>query len=310
MKLPRRSLVIYSAAFLGAGVATAIRFALDPILGEHLVFAMYFLAVSVAAWAGGIRPAMITAILSSILANFLFTEPRGRLQISSAEDLCSLIVFLSVSLLIGVLSEISLKSMERARAAEQQKDDFLAILRMSYAVHWPLFTIPILRKSKLARRAAMGRSNIIDRQVQQLDQMIDDLTDISRVARGKFRLAFERVGVTGLIDDSVKQEHRFISERDQELIVERPSEELIVWADRLRLQQVLTNLLRNASRNTLRGGRIELAHIRTTTARCSACAITAAALPKSCSAAYSTCTRRWNARSIARGRGSVSRCRS
>ena len=73
------------------------------MLGEHVMFSMYFLAVSVAAWAGGIRPAMVTALISAILANYLFSEPRGNLRIDDAEQLCALIVFLLVSLLIGVL---------------------------------------------------------------------------------------------------------------------------------------------------------------------------------------------------------------
>src|SRR5215204_250300 len=118
MKLPRRGIVVYSLALLGVGAATAIRFAIDPLVGEHLMFSMYFLAVSVAAWVGGVRPAMVTAILCSILANYLFSNPRGHWEINSTEELCGLIVFLSVSLLIGVLSEVSLKSIERARAAE------------------------------------------------------------------------------------------------------------------------------------------------------------------------------------------------
>lgn len=129
MTLPRRRMwVAYLAALAGIVVATAVRFALDPVLGEHLAFSIYYLAVSVAAWAGGFRPAIITAMFSCLLANYLFSAPKFSLQISSAEELCAIILFLSVSSVIGVLSEISLRSVARARAAEQQKDDFLAIL--------------------------------------------------------------------------------------------------------------------------------------------------------------------------------------
>ena len=58
---------------------------------------------------------------------FVF-QARGHWDINSTEELCGLIVFLSESLLIGVLGEVSLKSIDRAHVAEQQKDDFLAIL--------------------------------------------------------------------------------------------------------------------------------------------------------------------------------------
>jgi signal transduction histidine kinase len=256
MQLPRRSVVVYCAALLGVGAATAIRYVLDPVLGEHQMFAIYFLAVSVAAWAGGIRSAMITAILSSILANYLFSDPRGNLQIANVEQLCALIIFLSVSLLIGILCEVSLNLLAKLRAAEQQKDDFLAVL--AHELRNPL---AVIHYTNLAEQRGLRtndeRSSVIDRQVQQMDLMIDDLVDISRVSRGKFRLEFEPINVGELVDEALKSGKRYIDQRDHELIVERTTDELILWGDPLRLQQVITNLLRNAARYTPRGGRIE-----------------------------------------------------
>ena len=155
MKLPRRSVVVYSIALVGVGAATAIRFLLDPMLGEHLMFSTYFLAVSVAAWVGGVRPAMVTAILCSILANYLFSKPRGHWDINSTEELCGLIVFLSESLVIGVLGEVSLKSIDRAREAEQQKDDFLAIL--AHELRNPLAVIHYTNLAEQARACRMPR---------------------------------------------------------------------------------------------------------------------------------------------------------
>jgi signal transduction histidine kinase len=250
--------VIYAIALVAIAAATAIRFALDDVLGEHLLFSVYFLAVSVAAWAGGIRPAMVTAILSSILANYIFSDPRGRLLVSNWEELCALIIFLAVSLLIGVLCEISLKSTERARAAEQQKDDFLAIL--AHELRNPLAIIHYtnIAEQRGGPRVDERRTDVIDRQVQQLDQMIDDLLDISRVSRGKFRLEFEPIAVATIVDDAVHEVRRIIDDRDHELVVERADNDLILWGDPLRLQQIVSNLLRNAARYTPRGGRIEL----------------------------------------------------
>ena len=167
-------------------------------------------------------------------------------------------MFLIISLLIGMLYEISLRSMARARAAEQQKDDFLAIL--AHELRNPLAIIHYTNVAE--QRGGAGfeqeRTDVIDRQVQQLDQMIDDLLDISRVSRGKFRLEFEPIGVVSIIDQALAEVRHAIDERDQELIVERPVENSILWGDPLRLQQVLTNLLRNAARYTPRGGKIEL----------------------------------------------------
>lgn len=256
MKLPRRIIVVYCAGLLGVGIASAIRYALYPVLGgEHMMF--YFLAVTVAAWAGGVRPAMVTSLFSSVLGNYLFSEPRGHFEIRNTEQLLSLIIFNSVSLLIGVLCEISLKSMARARAAEQQKDDFLAIL--AHELRNPLAIIHYtnLAEQRGGNAGSLDRSEVIDRQVQHLDQMIDDLVDIARVSRGKFRMEFEPVGVAGIVDDALDVAQRFIKERDHELIVSRAPEDMILWCDPLRIKQVITNLLRNAARFTPRGGKIE-----------------------------------------------------
>ncbi len=257
MQLPRRGLVVYGAALLGVGAATAIRFALDPVLGEHMMFSVYFLAVSVAAWAGGIRPAMVTALFSSVLANYLFSDPRGFFRVSS-EQLSSLIIFNSVSLLIGILWEISLKSTARARAAEQQKDDFLAIL--AHELRNPLAVIYYTNLAEQSGGAPRlkARSEVIDRQVQQLDQMIDDLADIAKVSRGKFRLEFNPVRAVNVVNESLDVVRHSIEERGHQLIADQVDDGLVLWGDPLRLQQVITNLLRNASRYTPRGGRIEL----------------------------------------------------
>ena len=83
--------------------------------------------------------------------------------------------------------------MARAKAAEQQKDDFLAIL--AHELRNPLAIIHYTNQAEYGIKSPLGqeRSEVIDRQIQQLDQMIEDLVDISRVSRGRFRLEFEPV---------------------------------------------------------------------------------------------------------------------
>jgi len=253
----RRTFLAYFCAFGGVAAATEARFLLHPVLGEHLVFSMYYLAVSLAAWAGGLTPAMVTAVLGSFLANYLFTEPRGVLQIKNTEDVWALILFFAVSLVIGILSEISLRSQAQAREAEQQKDDFLAIL--AHELRNPLAIIHYtnLAEDTAALPGQPARTEIIDRQVQQLDQMIDDLLDISNVARGKFRMRFEAVRVSSLMDASLEKAASLVASRDHVLTVKRPDSEMSLWGDPVRLQQVITNLLANAARYTPKGGKIE-----------------------------------------------------
>ncbi len=304
MKMPRRIVVVYCAVLLGIGIASATRSALYPVVGgEHMMF--YFVGVCVAAWAGGVRAAMATALFSSVLANYLFSEPRGYLHISNAEQLCSLIVFNVVSLLIGILCEISLKSIARAKAAEQQKDDFLAIL--AHELRNPLAVIHYTNQAEYGIKSPLGqeRSEVIDRQIQQLDQMIEDLVDISRVSRGRFRLEFEPVDVATIVDATMRIVGRQISDRDHELVVEPPPAGLILWCDPLRLQQVLTNLLRNAARYTPRGGGSTFASRLRMGSRCSECVTMGKEFPRRCSVGCLTCGPRLSGRwkHLARGLG-------
>jgi signal transduction histidine kinase len=257
MELPRRSVVVYSAAFVGVGLATAIRFALDEYLGEHMMFSLYFLAVSVAAWAGGVRAAMITAIASSMLATYIFSDPRGQFVLPNWEEFFGIVIFLAISLFIGILCEISLKAQERARIAEQQKDDFLAIL--AHELRSPLAIIHYTNVAMAPENSSGPRKEeVIDRQVAHLDQMIDDLVDIAQVSRGKFRLDFEPIAIANVVDEAIEEGRRAVEERDHVLVVERTDDDMILWGDPLRLQQILSNLLRHAARFTPRGGRIEL----------------------------------------------------
>jgi signal transduction histidine kinase len=199
---------------------------------------------------------MMTALLSSALANFLFTEPRGVFQIRNTEDLCALVLFVFVSAVFGILAEISIRTQAELRVAEQQKDDFLALL--AHELRNPLAIIHYtnLAEDRADHVSGLGRAEIIDRQVQQLDQMIEDLLDISKVSRGKFRIECEVVDVSALVSDALKEADRFIKPREHRLEVEGPPEGLKLWGDPIRLEQVITNLLTNAARYTPKGGKI------------------------------------------------------
>src|SRR3954470_23210654 len=108
-----RGLTPYLVGIFGVVIATVLRFLFDPYLGEHLSFSFDYLAVFVAAWTGGLWPALVTAILSSLVSNFFFTDPYLSLAISSVEELIDLIFFVLVSAIIGMLSEISLRAFAR-----------------------------------------------------------------------------------------------------------------------------------------------------------------------------------------------------
>src|SRR4029078_5057037 len=156
--------------------------------GEHLSFSFDYLAVFVAAWTGGLWPALATATLSSLVGNLLFNDTYLSLAINSVEELIDLVFFILVSAIIGMLSEISLRAFARARKAEEEKDNFMATV--AHELRSPISVI--YYANSLNRMASAEQSSdqldVIDHQGNHLNLLIEDLLDVSRVARGKIRL--------------------------------------------------------------------------------------------------------------------------
>jgi K+-sensing histidine kinase KdpD len=90
---------------------------LDSILGDSIPYATFFLAVAVAAWIGGWRPALLAAVLGLVLADFLFVPPRYSLAISSSPHFVGLMMYFVVSLVIAGLGEAT--KFAQGRSAEQ-----------------------------------------------------------------------------------------------------------------------------------------------------------------------------------------------
>lgn len=97
-----------------------------------------------------------------------------------------------------------------------------------------------------------------ERQVRHMARLIDDLMDVSRISRGKVELRKEVVDLTSLVARVAETGRTLLTERRQELTVSLPGEPVLLEADPTRLEQVLTNLLNNASKYTDPGGRIWL----------------------------------------------------
>ncbi len=151
---------------------------------------------------------------------------------------------------------------ERALAEESvRKDQFLAMLghelRNPLAPLTTAIDLLSLRgEDPHTRERCLG---IMGRQVRHLTRMVDDLVDVARVAQGKVELRPERVDLRSVVERSVEVAGLLLQERGHKLVVTQPPRRLEAFADPVRLEQVLVNLLSNAARYTPPGGRVELA---------------------------------------------------
>jgi signal transduction histidine kinase len=249
--------VAYCAAGISVLVVWLARWEVDSVLRDQASFSFFFLAVSVAAWLGGLWPAVFTAIVSCLVGNYFFSHPYGTLYIGGAEEAISMAVFLLVSVVIGILAEISLRALERARIAERKKDEFMATV--AHELRSPLSVIHYANAlDRLTGEPARDHIDLIDEQVSHLNVMIQDLLDVSRIARGKIRLNREHVEAATIVEGAVIKAQPSIASRGHVLTVNVADEPIPLFVDPVRIEQVLTNLLVNAAKYTPDGGRISI----------------------------------------------------
>lgn len=144
--------------------------------------------------------------------------------------------------------------------ADRRKDEFLATL--AHELRNPLSPIrnaaEVLSLPGIGSREITVSTSIIQRQVQHMARLLDDLLDISRITRGKMELKKDHISIDSVIDAALESAGPLVKSRGHRLDVQRPRFDQGIDGDPVRLSQVLTNLLTNAAKYTDAPGRIVL----------------------------------------------------
>jgi signal transduction histidine kinase len=140
----------------------------------------------------------------------------------------------------------------------QRKDEFLAAL--AHELRNPLApmrnAVAILeKKGPMDAEVAWSRA-VIERQIEQLSRLIEDLVDIERMARGRLELRRERVPFEAIVDMALETSRPHVNAAGHRLSVLMPSERVMLDADPVRLAQALSTLVRNAAKHTPAQGTI------------------------------------------------------
>ena len=161
-----------------------------------------------------------------------------------------------------VIAALTAQQMEaQTEEAYTRQTKFLAMV--AHELRNPL--IPIQTAAGLLNRALSDEPLLaqlqaaIKRQVSLVSRLVDDLLDGSRVSAGKFRLECSVVELTGILSLAAETCGSAVEARSQRLTIQLEPAPLIVLGDPLRLGQIFSNLLDNASKYTLKGGEISLA---------------------------------------------------
>jgi signal transduction histidine kinase/DNA-binding response OmpR family regulator len=148
-------------------------------------------------------------------------------------------------------------SRTEAILANRAKDEFLAML--GHELRNPL--APILTALELMRLrapdAVARERSVIERQTQHLAALVEDLLDVSRIARGMVELKRARLRLADIVAKAVETAAPLFEQQRHELVT-HVSRDLVVDGDPARLTQVFANLLTNAAKYTDPGGRVEV----------------------------------------------------
>jgi PAS domain S-box-containing protein len=160
---------------------------------------------------------------------------------------------------IGAFVDVTrLKEVEaRLKQVARQKDEFLAML--SHELRNPLAPI-VTAVELMALRGDVStprEREVIARQAH-LVRLVDDLLDVSRVARGKVSLSKKPLELGRVVAQAVEATEPLLVQRQHELVLSVPLQGLPIEGDEVRLTQVVNNLLANAARYTPPGGRVEV----------------------------------------------------
>jgi PAS domain S-box-containing protein len=144
------------------------------------------------------------------------------------------------------------------RATDRRKDEFLAIL--AHELRNPLAPLrnmlEIMKRAKGKKEVLEQGVGMLDRQVDQLVRLVDDLIDVSRITRNKIELRKDRVGLASIIHQSVEACRPLTDYGKHRVSLALPPQPIYLHGDPVRLAQVFGNLLNNACKYTEPGGRI------------------------------------------------------
>jgi PAS domain S-box-containing protein len=149
---------------------------------------------------------------------------------------------------------------DRLREADRRKDEFLATL--AHELRNPLAPIRnglVVLKLGVSEPAAVERTRaMMERQLEHLVVLVDDLLDASRITQGKLTLRRVPADLARAVADAVEAVRPLTAQHAHRLVVECPPTTLCVDGDPTRLAQIVGNLLTNSAKYTPPGGNIRL----------------------------------------------------
>lgn len=141
-------------------------------------------------------------------------------------------------------------ALERVGSQDRAKSEFIAML--AHELRNPLApivsSIDLLRLKNAHDADQLETLDLMENRMHSVRRLLDDLLDVSRITENKLTLEKEEIEVSEVVKRAAASADHYFKERDQQLVIESPGDTLYIEADPVRIEQVVTNLLTNASK--------------------------------------------------------------
>jgi signal transduction histidine kinase len=183
-------------------------------------------------------------------------------SVSSEESPAETVAFLSRLVDHAAIAIANAQLYNQVDAANQAKVEFVKFV--AHELKNPMSSIK--GYTELVLNGAAGSVNEMQAQflktvrsnVDRMDTIVSDLNDVTKIESGKLDLKFNTIQVAEIVDDTARSLTRLIQDKSQTLVIDIPETLPKVWADPVRLTQIITNLISNAHKYTPVEGEIQV----------------------------------------------------
>ncbi|HWI81900.1 hybrid sensor histidine kinase/response regulator [Ramlibacter sp.] len=245
--------------------ALLLRLALNPFLIDKHQFLPGYAAMAAATWLLGWRYGLLVA-LACLLAGEAFPSIYAA-DGAAAHRAMAYMAYLGVATAVisavewarGERQELAAALTELERAGHR-KSEFISLL--GHELRNPLTSVAIggkvLQAGGLDPVAARGTLEMMERQTDRMTKLVGDLLDVSRLETGKLSLQRQVIDVLAAVQEEVADLRLATAARHQSVLVLAPQPAGLIYADPLRLHQILVNLIQNASKFSPEHSEIEV----------------------------------------------------
>ena len=271
-RLSRYCFALFCTAF-----AAWTRHLCEPVLHGRLPLGFFMLAVVLTCWLAGPMPAMLSLVLGALAAAHVAIAPGNSLMIADMADWLALAVYLiGGSVTIGLFYRLASQQQQAAMrsgendqlaknllVADRRRHDYLALL--AHELRNPLAPLQtgleILRRGGGAPEDSARLLNVMSRQLDHVTRLLDDLLDVTRFARGQIRFHRQVLDLRCATKTAVEAVTPVMEACEHEFNCRVPTSPVWIRGDRVRLVQIISNLLSNAAKYTHHAGKVEM-HLR------------------------------------------------